>query len=167
MNAPDTPSPWWVLKSLPRCEKKALQALSSRLPEVFLPCRPSRREYASKSVVFQVPLFPGYLFARCAPEERSNLFRLAPLAGTLSIPDQAGFCRELKSLKRLLGEAEEVNMCPFISTGSRVQITSGRFRGIEGIVQRRRGKFRLVVSIEILRQAVEVECAADLVALAA
>ena len=53
------------------------------------------------------------------------------------------------------------------TTGKQVRITSGRFKGIEGVVRRRAGKTKLILSINILQQSVEVELESDLVALTA
>lgn len=164
-NAAETP--WWVLQSRPRCEKKIQRALEGQVTDLFLPCRPSRREYASKSVVFQVPLFPGYLFAQFEPTRKSELFSIAPLAGLIPIQDQNHFLAQIFDLKAVLATSDSVTPCPFITTGKRVRITSGRFKGIEGIVRRRSGKSKLILSIDILQQSVEVELEADLVALAA
>lgn len=170
LSLPTLSTPWWVIQSRPRCEKK-IQSIfadqSSLVPEVFLPCRPSRREYKSKSVTFQIPLFPGYLFARFDATDKSSLFQIAPVAGLIEIPHQDHFSRQLADLKAALENGPTIRSCPFIETGKKVRITSGRFKGIEGVVRRRSGKTKLILSIDILQQAVEVELEADLVALAA
>ncbi|MGF1678157.1 MAG: transcription termination/antitermination protein NusG [Candidatus Methylacidiphilales bacterium] len=158
---------WWVLHSRPRCEKKIDTALNGKVDSVYLPCRPSRRHYPGKSVTFQIPLFPGYLFARFCERDRITLFQNAPLASIIWISDQERFHSQLEALRQVLDSAKEANLCPFIEIGSRIRISSGRFKGIEGIVRRRAGRSRLIVSIDILQQSVEVELAADGVAIAA
>lgn len=160
-------TPWWVLQSRPRCEKKVRDCLLPHVEDLFLPCRASRRQYASKSIVFQVPLFPGYLFAQFDVTRKSELFQLAPLAGLIPVSDQKTFLDQIEGLKQALENSDRITPCPFITTGKRVRITSGKFKGIEGIVRRRSGKSKLVLSIDILQQSVEVELEADLVALAA
>lgn len=158
---------WWVLHSRPRCEKKVDAALDGSVDSIYLPCRPSRKHYTGKSVTFQIPLFPGYLFARFSERERLTVFQSAPLASILWIADQERFHGQINDLRQVLESAKEANLCPFIEIGSRIKISSGRFKGIEGIVRRRAGRSRLVVSIDILQQSVEVELAADGVAIAA
>ena len=158
---------WWVLHSRPRCEKRIRDGLTAQGQQAYLPCRNSRRIYPSKSVTFTVPLFPGYVFAQICHHEKSAVLSKLPVAGVLTVVDQFRFQQQLEDLKRVLHTGVEPVPCPFIETGRRVKITSGKFKGTEGLVVRRSGKTRLILSIDILQQSVEVELEADLVALAA
>ncbi len=165
-NDPHTPR-WWVLKARPRCEKKIQSLLQEQGQQVFLPCRASRREYSSKSVTFTVPLFPGYVFSQFSPLQKSAVLASTPSAGLIEVADQHTFIRQIDALQELLNRTQEVELCPFIEQGKRVRITSGKFRGMEGIVARYSRKKRLILSLDLLRQSVEVELPAEAVILAA
>jgi len=164
---PDGVARWCVLRSRSRCEKKICLLLQENHIECYLPCRTSRREYRSKSVTFTVPLFPGYVFARFRPDQKSKILSTTPSAGLIEIIDQDSFIQQIFSLKDLLSRTNKVISCPFIEKGKRVRITSGKFRGMEGIVCRQSRKKRLVLSINLLRQSVEVELPSEAVILAA
>ncbi len=158
---------WWVIRSRPRCEKKIESLLHAEAVETYLPCRLSCREYRSKSVTFTVPLFPGYVFARFSPERKNAMLAATPSAGLIEVHDQRTFTEQIETLRTLLNITREVTACPFIEKGKRVRITSGKFRGMEGIVCRHSGKKRLILSIDLLQQSVEVELPAEAVMLAA
>ncbi|MEM6820571.1 MAG: transcription termination/antitermination NusG family protein [Verrucomicrobiota bacterium] len=160
-------SSWWVAHALPRREKKARDSIAKVAQEVFLPLRTSRREYSSKSVTFEIPLFPGYLFARFPSSSRQAIYQSPHVASLLNVTDQKTFKSQIDELKSLLSRTADVTPCPFIQTGRKVRITSGRFRGIEGVVIRRSKKTHLVLSLDFLQRSIEVELSADLVALAA
>lgn len=57
-----TPSNWYVLKSKPRQELRALQELRNQQFEVFLPQLPVEKLQSGKTVLVSEPLFPGYVF---------------------------------------------------------------------------------------------------------
>ncbi|MEM6883617.1 MAG: transcription termination/antitermination NusG family protein [Verrucomicrobiota bacterium] len=158
---------WWVLKARPRCEKKIQLLLEGQGQSVFLPCRSSRREYSSKSVTFSLPLFPGYVFAQFSPLQKNAILASTPSAGVIEVQDQITFIRQISALQDLLQRTQDVEVCPFIEAGKRVRITSGKFRGMEGIVARYSRKKRLILSLDLLRQSVEVELSAETVVLAA
>lgn len=158
---------WWVLNSRPRCEKKIQTLLTSSQLESFLPCRNSLREYRSKSVTFTVPLFPGYVFAHFSPRQKAAVLASTPSAGVIEIADQQTFIDQIIALKDLLQRTQTIKLCPFIEKGKRVRITSGKFRGMEGIVARYSRNKRLILSLDLLRQSVEVELPAEAVVLAA
>lgn len=158
---------WWVIKSRPRCEKKIAGLLEQQQIEVFLPCRNSRKEYASKSVTFTVPLFPGYVFACFSPLQKNSILASTPSAGLIEVKDQITFIRQIDALRELLQRTQEVALCPFIEKGKRVRITSGKFRGMEGIVCRYSHRKKLVLSLDLLQQSVEVELPSEAVTLAA
>ena len=46
---------------------------------------------------------------------------------------------------------------PFLKEGDRVRLRSGPLAGIEGILQKRKDGYRLVLSIELLGRSVAVE----------
>ncbi|MEM1157454.1 MAG: transcription termination/antitermination NusG family protein [Verrucomicrobiota bacterium] len=160
-------SRWWVIKARPRCEKKIQALLEEQGQSVFLPCRASRREYASKSVTFTVPLFPGYVFARFSPLQKASVLATTPSAGLIEVIDQRTFIQQIDTLRELLHRTRDVNVCPFIEQGKRVRITSGKFRGMEGMITRYSRKKRLILSLDLLRQSIEVELPAEAVVLAA
>src|SRR5205823_2697493 len=46
---------------------------------------------------------------------------------------------------------------PFLKVGERVRVTRGTLEGLEGLLIRRKGACRLVLSVEMLAQSVAVE----------
>jgi transcription antitermination factor NusG len=46
---------------------------------------------------------------------------------------------------------------PYLAVGERVYLTGGPLEGLEGIISRVKGNFRLVVSVSLLQRSVAVE----------
>jgi transcription antitermination factor NusG len=117
-------------------------------------------------VVFQKPLFPGYVFLRLSVEERGKIHRSDYLAKLLKITDQELFARQLEDVLRALVTEFEIRLAPRIGEGMRVKITHGPLRGIEGWVERRYGMSTVLLRLDFIGQAAAVKLdAADLEAI--
>ena len=71
--------------------------------------------------------------------------------------------RDLKTLRifERLSNSCQVEVKPEIIKGTVVEITSGSFRGIEGIVESRKNHSFLIVNIDMLGQSVKTEIKAE------
>ncbi|NBP23201.1 MAG: antitermination protein NusG, partial [Proteobacteria bacterium] len=64
---------WYVAHTRPRAEKKLAEFCLEQGYEYRLPLYRSVKTYVRKRVVFEKPLFPGYLFARVQKRHRQML----------------------------------------------------------------------------------------------
>ena len=61
---------WFVAHTRPRAEKKLAEFCVEQGYEHRLPVYRSVKTYARKRVIFEKPLFPGYMFARVERRHR-------------------------------------------------------------------------------------------------
>lgn len=155
---------WWVIHTRPRCEKKMDGWFQRAGCPRHLPVRPSLRLYKSKRVTFEKPLFPGYAFGAFSRLQRSTVFRSEYAAGILEVVDQIGFLQQMEAIQSALAGGAALEDHPFLAEGQRVRVTTGRFRGIEGIVERIRNKTRICLSVDILQRTVAMEVDAAMLA---
>jgi transcription antitermination factor NusG len=152
------PSPLWhVIHCRPRCEKKAADWLQREAFEVFLPLRESLRIYPTKRVIFHLPLFPGYLFAKFPEHSRRRIWQSEYVARVLEVFDQEGILREMENIRILLLASENIEEHPFLQIGRRVRVVSGKLKGLEGFVETFRDKHRIVISVAMFQQSVCME----------
>jgi transcription antitermination factor NusG len=64
---------------------------------------------------------------------------------------------EIEAVRRLVLSGLSFNPHPYLKAGRRVYVTSGPLEGCEGVLTRRKGLTRLVLSIHILQQSVIAE----------
>ena len=107
----------------------------------------------------QLPLFPGYVFVRMALVDRlrvlqvPSLVRLIGFNGHLAaLPDA-----EIEGLKNGLAGGVRAEPHPFLTAGRRVRIKAGPLQGREGILIRRKGSLRVVLSIELIQRSIVVD----------
>ena len=163
-------SAWFAIVAAPRREAVAAKDMERLVEEVFLPVRQERRPWTDRIKKVEVPLFPGYLFARfsLSPTSRVQLLRchgvvdiVGRRAGAMplapSIPDA-----EVDSLKRLVAAARALDPVTSLVPGAIVEVGAGPLKGIRGVVEEAAdGQRRLVVQVSLLGRGVRTLLSAD------
>jgi transcription antitermination factor NusG len=147
---------WYVAHTRPRCEKKLSQYCERNNLAVTLPCHRSAHRYRGKTVVFQKPLFPGYVFIQMPAERRDIVLQSDHVANLLDVHDQALFARQLSEVIHALETNLEIRLAPTIGEGVRVKIKNGPLRGIEGWVEKRHGMTVVLLRLDFIGQAAAV-----------
>jgi transcription antitermination factor NusG len=156
--------PWYAAYTVPRHEKAVAEHLAFRQVETYLPLYLCARRWAGRRALVQLPLFPGYVFVRISAHERirvlehPSVLRLVTFGGRPApLADS-----EIERLRAAL-ETGKAEPFPFLIPGKRVRVKSGPLVGVEGTIVRRKGKMRLVVSVEAIQQSIIFDLdAADL-----
>jgi transcription antitermination factor NusG len=156
------PAPrWYALYTRSRFEKKMLAALAERGVEVFLPMREVLSRWKDRRKKVWLPLFPGYLFVRHAdtPDNRHRVLKLPGAVRFVGfegraepVPDE-----QVVAVRRFLEASLSADPYPYVRVGTRVEVTAGPLEGIVGILVEKRGRFRFVLQVDLIRQAVAVD----------
>ena len=152
---------WYALYTRSRFEKKLLSELTDRNVEVFLPMREVLSRWKDRKKRIWVPLFPGYIFINHVdtPENRYKILNVPGAVRFVSVEGHAEPIPEeqIQSVRRFLETNIAMDPYPYIKVGSRVEIIAGPLKGIQGILVKKRGRFRFVLQVDLIRQAVSVE----------
>jgi transcription antitermination factor NusG len=155
---------WYALFVRSNQEKKIAQQLSGRDIEHFLPCYKLMSQWKDRRVKLEVPLFPGYLFARLPFCERLKVLtvpNVVSLVGTRNAPSPISE-EELDWIRRGIGHGTAAPH-PYLKVGQRVRITQGALCGLQGILLRTQNNTRIAVSVESISRAFTVEIDPDCV----
>jgi len=127
--------------------------------EVFLPTIGKWSHWKDRKKKIDWPLFPGYCFARFVADERIDILKIDGVVqiisnnGTLSsIPDV-----EIDSIRTLVESELAYDPVPFIKEGDMVKVTHGPLQGVVGRLVRKGAHARLLLSVDLIGQAVSVE----------
>jgi transcriptional antiterminator RfaH len=154
---------WFVAHTRPRCEKKLADYCAQENITTSLPTYRSAHKYRGKTVVFQKPLFPGYVFLHMPPLQRQKVFQSKYVANLLDVADQQRFVDQLEDILRALETELEITLAPEIGEGKRVKIKAGPLRGMEAWVEARHGMSTVLLRLDFIGQAAAVKVeAADL-----
>ncbi len=154
---------WFAVFTKPQHEKKVAEHFRSRSLEVFLPTYEEKHSWKNRqTIVLNIPLFPGYLFAHIFPQQR----RLAlAIPGVISIlggsPLSCAVTDQYIETLRTGLALGRILPHPPTAIGDRVRIISGPMAGVSGILAHVRSEFRVVLSIAMIRQCVSIEVSRD------
>lgn len=158
---PIAPRDWYVFRVRSRHEKLVSASLRRNGYEEFLPLTKSRRKWADRFRVIEIPLFPGYIFCYT---ERPQLGRILCTYGIIDVVRAGSFPipanrAEIENLRTATEAKLKLESYSYIdpATSKQLRIMSGPLTGLEGMVVEVRGKERLILSVELLRRSVLVE----------
>jgi len=148
---------WWVLQTLSRNEKVVAKALSRHRVANYLPLVTVPRVYGGRRTTVSLPLFPGYLFLCGDASDCDCAWQTKRVARVLDVSNQNQLKSELDQISGVIDSGEPVELYPALKVGARCRIIDGTFKGVEGVVLRRRDVCKLYISVTTLGQSAVVE----------
>jgi transcription termination/antitermination protein NusG len=148
---------WYAIYTRSRHEKVAAEELWRREIEVFLPLRNVVSKWKDRRKEVQFPLFPGYLFANVDIEKRRLDILKVPsvvrIIGFNNEPEPVP-THQIEAVKTLVFSELPYDPYPEVVAGDRVRIRRGPLRGLEGHLVEKKNRYRFVVSVDLIQQAV-------------
>jgi transcription antitermination factor NusG len=150
---------WYAIHTRYQHERVVAQILADKRFEIFLPLYTTVRHWRDRDKQLSLPLFSCYVFIKGGLDRRLELMTTPGIIGWVGIgtnpsliPDQ-----EIETVRHIVERSRKVEPHPYLSCGDRVRVNSGPLSGIEGILVRKKGLYRLVLSVEILASSAAVE----------
>lgn len=152
-------SRWYALYTRPRHEKQVTAQLERKRVECFLPLYDAVRRWKDRRARVQLPLFPGYVFVRVPLPDRIQILNLPGAVRFVSFNGRPAPLQgnEIEALRRGLTHRLRADPCPYLRVGRRVRVKSGPLAGAEGILMRKKERFRLVLSVDLIMRSVALE----------
>jgi transcription antitermination factor NusG len=150
---------WHALYTRHQHEKAIAKTLSNRGFTVFLPLYGTVRLWRNRPQSLQLPLFPCYVFIQGGMDRQLQIMNTPGVCNIVSCGGQPAIVPpdEIAATRRILENPSRVEPHEFLRTGDRVAVTSGSLLGVEGVLVRIKGIYRLVVSMEMLGRSASVE----------
>ena len=145
----------YVLHVKPRTEKKVFAHLASLGCVRYLPLYVKVTKVQRRKVKRELPLFPGYVFASLPGECRRKMLETNLVVRLLSVPNARELVHQLRQVDRVLKRAPNFKVANPFKAGDHVRVKAGPLFGLDGYVRREGADAKIVVTIDILGQAVE------------
>ena len=152
-------SRWYAAHTRANHEKRLAEQLAERSVEHFLPLYECVRRWKDRRVTLQLPLFPGYILVRLPLRDRLQVLQIpgvAMLVGFNGIPAPLPD-EEIDALREKLNRQVRAEPHAYLQAERRVRVRTGPLEGFEGILVRRKHKFRIVVSIDLIMRSIAAE----------
>jgi transcription antitermination factor NusG len=159
LNLPILVSKWHAICVCPRHEKYVAQRLGARQITYFLPLYSSLRRWKDRRKQIEMVLFPGYVFVNVALQEQLAVLMLPGVLRFVSFQGRPAVVpdHEVRAISAGSHLGIEVQPHPYLRTGQRVRVVAGPLIDTEGILVRRNGRFRLVLSVDSLMRSISLE----------
>ena len=148
---------WHVLHTLSRQEKAVAADCAAMKVGCFLPLIRQVRFYGNRKAKVELPLFPGYVFVRGTRDQVFEVDRMKRIASIIKVPDQFQIEQELRQLHLAVIHQAPLEPFPYLKKGIPVEVRSGPFRGLRGIIEDRTKDQRIILQVNILGRAVSLE----------
>ena len=150
---------WYALKTRSRHEKRVADQLVQRNIDTFLPLCDTWRQWKDRKKKVELPLFPGYCFARFPLVEKLRVLNVLGVADLVSINGHAEPIREeeLAAIQQLVSTKLQFDPHPFLEEGMDVEVVRGPLTGVRGKLLRKDRVTRLVLAVTLVRQSAVVE----------
>jgi transcription antitermination factor NusG len=150
---------WYALWTRSRHEQVVRDQLQQKQIESFLPTVTKWSRWKDRKKRVDWPLFPGYCFARFNAKERLPILKCPGVVNIISFEGEPAQIpeHEIDGIRQLVDSDLAFDPCPLIKEGAVVEVVHGPLRGVIGRLVRKTEKARLVLSVDLIGQAVSVE----------
>jgi transcription antitermination factor NusG len=154
------PSQWYAIWTRSRHEQVVRDQLERKQIDAFLPTIPRWSRWKDRRKKIDWPLFPGYCFARFDTADSLSVLKCTGVVNIVSVDGTPAPIpeTELDSIRVLIASDLQYDPCPMIHEGMMVEVVHGPLAGVVGRLMRKdTAKARLVLSVNLIGQAVSVE----------
>jgi transcription antitermination factor NusG len=157
--ATDAEVRWYALWTRSRHEQVVREQLGQKQIEAFLPTVTKWSRWKDRKKKIDWPLFPGYCFARFNVRERMPVLKCVGVVNIVSVENEPAAipAHEIDGIRQLVNSDLAYDPCPMIREGMLVEVMHGPLKGVVGRLLRKNEKARLVLSVDLIGQAVSVE----------
>ena len=150
---------WYAIWTRSRHEQVVREQIVRKHIDAFLPTIPRWSRWKDRKKKIDWPLFPGYCFARFDPDETLAILKCTGVVNIVSFDGKPAAIpeHEIDSIRRLVESDLQYDPCPLIREGMMVEVTHGPLKGVVGRLVRKGAHARLVLSVDLIGQAVSVE----------
>jgi transcription antitermination factor NusG len=150
---------WYAIWTRSRHEQVVREQLEQKHIEAFLPTVTRWSRWKDRKKKIDWPLFPGYCFARFDPRERLPILKCMGVVNIISFEGEPAPIptHEIEGIRQLVESDLAYDPCPLIREGMMVEVVHGPLKSVIGRLVRKGAHARLVLSVDLIGQAVSVE----------
>jgi len=148
---------WWCVYTEVRREKDLTRKLGAMKIPHYAPVVAKRyRSPNGRLRTSYIPLFANYVFMLADEEQRHQALTTNCIRKCDQVKDYEMLVSDLTQIYTIVQTGVPLTAESKLTTGDKVKVRSGPFAGYEGIVLRREGKTRLLLSIRFLEEGVSM-----------
>lgn len=151
---------WYVFYVKAKHEKKLAELLKRDNYEFYLPIIEVVKQWADRRKKIEEPLFKSYIFVRLEKSQIYNVLQYPSVVSNVKFAGNAAVINDsqIELIKKLIFDKTEFVIAnDKVNIGDVVKITSGKFKGQEGVIKEIRGKRKLYLFLESINFFLEIK----------
>lgn len=154
-----TLDPWFALRVRPCFERLTATYLRQRDYEEFSPTYTVTRQWSDRKKQTESYLFPGYVFCRFNPHDRLPVLSAPGVIDVVRVGKEPAEVpeSEIERVRMMVRSGLPLLPWPHLDVGDLVLLERGPLAGLEGRLERIKDKYRIIVSLSLLRAGVSAE----------
>jgi transcription antitermination factor NusG len=145
---------WRVAHTKSRREKALAHYFTKAGIGYYLPMFKRQQSNIKRVRYSLIPVFNGYLFFQADDFEKHKAMRSNHIARIIDVGNEKALVKELKQIEQALSGSKKIYPYDFVDTGKWVRVKKGPLKGIEGQIVRKEKNYRLVLSVESIKQSI-------------
>jgi transcription antitermination factor NusG len=155
----DGPVEWNAVYTRHQHEKAVAESLVGNGFEVFLPTYNTLRQWSDRKKKLTLPLFPCYVFVHSNFERHFQVLTTPGVHFVVTFGGRPAMIPdfEIDAIRKAVESKLRIEPHPFLRCGEWVRVRSGSLANVEGILVRKKGSYRLILSTELLGKSIALE----------
>jgi transcription antitermination factor NusG len=154
---------WYAVYTVVRHEKVVHQSLIDKGVYTFLPLMEVVNRWKDRNKKVSLPLFPGYLFINTDLSDKLSVLKTKGVVRILGFngdPYPVPY-HQIENIQKLVSSNLYYDPYKYYVQGKDVIVVRGPLEGAKGKIIERRGNYRLILAVDLIRSAVSVEVDID------
>jgi len=152
-------SKWYAIYTNPRAEKQVFSRLEETGVETYLPLQKTYRQWSDRRKLIEKPLLSSYVFVKVIPKDFPLVYKTPGVVKFVSFEGQPVPIpqKQIDNLRLLIDSNSKIEVTSEkFEKGDNVEVTTGSLRGLTGELIKAKGRKKVIVRIEELRQNIIV-----------
>jgi len=150
---------WYAIYTNPRAEKLVNTRLEETGVETYLPLQKTYRQWSDRKKLIEKPLLSSYVFVKVVPKAFPLVYRTPGVVKFVSFEGQPVPIpqKQIDNLRLLIDSNAEIEVTSDkFEKGDNVEVVTGSLRGLTGELIKAKGRKKVIVRIEELKQNIIV-----------
>ena len=150
---------WYACCTRARHEKFVAKQLQGLGVDHFLPLYRSLRRWKDRRKMIDLALFPGYVFVKIPLHIRTLVLGIPGMVRFVSFHGNPAPLseHEIETLRGGLEQQVYAEPHPYLRVGRLVRVEHGPLAGVQGFLVRKKDRFRLVISLDLIQRSISAE----------
>ncbi len=161
LNQEDADRQWRIAHTKSRREKALANFLLKNNIAYYAPMLKTRQPNKKRVRYSFKPVFSGYIFFKATLHERYTALRSNQIANVIDVRNEYKLLQELMQIQKAISLDAPLYPYEYLEEGQEVIVKKGPFKGIQGIVVKKKGNYRLLLKVSSIFQSVAMDIDAD------